>query len=726
MTPDVPSPDTGKPIKAPPSPGGASVDGVVGPAPAPQQSAAKTQPAVLAPSNLHITSGVAQPPKPLVDDAAKFASRVQGTKRVLVALFGMGYFAFMCWGLFLLAVLPSADDQLRKLIPLGLLSAVIGGGFLLLLGLFLFQRVSRSDVSARARQFGMAKIILIVLPGLALSGLLPMMITREPTLYLEITDPTSADDFVAPVSVTLSAKTATETLRKLNLKAVKYQWDTNSDGKMDEETVEPKATVLFDRAVVQNVSVSIVLEGGKSRKVVRRITIPRAVFDTSPLPPIVDRPVKFNILKLLADPKLLSEVTWDFGDGSSPKTSKTTDVVHTFYTTDRVTVTATVKFTNNTQQVFKRDLVVQDPPPLQFPATLTTEPKNLVAPFPLGVTFTVQTDEPVKDIIWNFDEGKEEHGADLRRISHLFNQPGSYFVTAKIRSESGKLDELSVLVRATEVLQLNDLTFVGQPPVQNNSVVRGEVPLTVQLTPKTSIPLVQFSWEDAEGTAVQGQNPAVFQKVYRKEGTYKVSLIAQSADGKAIVLPLTIQVDPPSADPEFAVKPESGSAPLTVNLDASSTFVPPGQEIAGFEWTFGDEVNNQKPVLGAARVEHTYKEAGEYTIQLRVVMTDGKDFKATRKLVVRRPTLSSCFTASRTTVQVGKGVEFEASCSVGTPTSYLWDIRGNDKPDLPLGQSAERGYSFVFDTPGTYQVTLTLADAFENKDSKTVEITVTP
>jgi PKD repeat protein len=107
-------------------------------------------------------------------------------------------------------------------------------------------------------------------------------------------------------------------------------------------------------------------------------------------------------------------------------------------------------------------------------------------------------------------------------------------------------------------------------------------------------------------------------------------------------------------------------------------------------------------------------------------MADGKDYKTTRKLVVRRPTLSSCFTASRTTVQVGKGVEFDSSCLAGTPTNYLWDIRGADNPDLPLGQSGDPGYSFVFDAPGQYQVSLTLQDAFENRDTKTIVITVVP
>lgn len=659
-------------------------------------------------------------------DPKVLKNKVGQMKRLLLVALASVYILFLFWALFLVAILPSAEDGARALIPVGTLTSLLFGAFLVVLGFFLFTRLARQDVSVKARQMGLIKIIAMVLPGLALSLFVPYAITREPALFLQITEPTSPTDFVAPLAVTFSAEKAAETLTKLNLKPIKYAWDTNGDGQIDQETIEPKVTAIFDRAGVYSVGTSVTLEGNQKRAIRTRLTIPTGVFSTSPLKPVVERPVKFSVTHLLPDPKLLTEVTWTFGDAGKEEISKLPDIVHTYFTADSFDVTAVVKLSNNTQQTYTRTIIVTDPPPLPFAATLSTVPKTLVGPAPMGPTFTISTSEELKDVQWDYGDGKSESGKDLKSVSHLFEQTGIFPVTVRLRNVDGEVAELSTLVRVTETLNLSDLRFDGTPEVANN-IIRGEAPLTVDLTPKTLTPLVRFTWEDDDGE-IEATTPGSsrLSRVYRDEGQYPLVLIAQDAEGKAVRLNLTVQVDPPSPDPQIVISPEGGPAPLVVKFDASRTFVPPGQQIAGFEWQFGDEVSGQKPLLGAAFTEHTYKNAGEYTIQLRVVMSDGKDYRTTRKIVVRLPTLTACFTASRTTVQVGQGVDFDPSCTLGAPTSLLWDIRSESNPALSLAQSENQNYSYVFDTPGTYQVSLTLEDSFDNKDTKTVTITVVP
>jgi PKD repeat protein len=566
-------------------------------------AAAPPKPAA-APATSPLPAGkIVTPPKKTdavaVDPLVKEQKKVSQAKRVLLLLFTAAYTSFVLWSLILLLVLPSAEDSLRKLIPFGLLTSAIAAFSLLALGGFLFMRVTKSDSSVQVKQMSLIKIGFMVLPGLLIAGIVPLTITREPGLSLVITNPKTSQELIAPLSVTISAATAAETLTKLNLRPIKYQWDTNGDGKMDQETVEPNITTIFDRAGVYVVSASVLLDSGQKRSLAMRLTIPVAVFSTSPLEPVVERPVKFSIEHLLTDPKLLTEVTWNFGDAGKEETVKSPDIVHTYFTTDTFTVTATVKFTNNTQQVFTRKLTVVAQPPLPFAVTLSTEPKTLVGPAPLGVVFTAQTNEDIKDIQWDFSDGQTEPGKDLRRVSHLFSTPGIYPVTVRLRNADGKIAELSTLVRATENLQLSDLRFEGQPEV-SGAKIQGEVPLTVDLTPKTSQPLVQFSWEDADGPVAPGATgTAQFQRVYRKEGTYSLILIAEDAEGKAMRMPITVQVNPPLPDPEIVIRPEGGPAPLLVDFDASSTFVPPGQQIAGFEWQFGDEANSQNPCINS-------------------------------------------------------------------------------------------------------------------------------
>ena len=125
-------------------------------------------------------------------------------------------------------------------------------------------------------------------------------------------------------------------------------------------------------------------------------------------------------------------------------------------------------------------------------------------------------------------------------------------------------------------------------------------------------------------------------------------------------------------------------------------------------------------------MQHTYRVPGEYVISLSIVLISGKDFSVKRTIVVRKPTLTACLTASRLTLQAGKGVEFDSSCSTGDSSSLLWDVHRDDEPDVVQAQSSDPTYVYVFEEPGDYTVTLSLKDSYGNQDKKTIAISVTP
>ncbi|MBI1812426.1 PKD domain-containing protein [Candidatus Peregrinibacteria bacterium] len=645
-------------------------------------------------------------------------------KHVILFLVGSVYLLYVLWCGALLILLPSTDPSLKNLPPLGTLSALIGAAVFVAIGLLLFLRVTRSSAPIAVRQRSLVKIGIFLLPGLALSGLVPVMITREPPLSLEIVSPTRSEDFVAPLIVSFSAEKAVSTLRQLGYRPIQFAWDTDGNGTVNDKTVVPTETAIYDRQGSYVVSVTITLDNGTARTITRRVTIPTAVFSVTPAQPIVAKPVRFSIENLLTDPKQLVEVDWDFdGDGKTDETSKNVDILHTFYATGRAVVIATLQLQNKTQATLQRTISIEEPPPLPFPVVLRAEPKNLVGPVPFGTIFHLDTAEPLQDVQWNYGDGKTDEGANLKRVAHSFESPGIYSVTAKVRNGSGKIAELTSLVHATEILSLPDLHFDGNPDVTGNAI-HGEVPLTVQITPVTSVPLIQFSWEDADQS--QPIAGATYQNVYRKEGSYHITLIAQNPESKAMRMPLTITVNPPSPELSIQMSPDGGVAPLDVTFDASNTFIPPGDQIAGFKWLYGDESPQAQAELGASRVEHTYAKPGEYTVTLTVVMASGKPYSAQKTLVVRRPSLSACLTSSRVKIQAGEGIAFDASCSTGSPSSMLWDVRYDAQPDTVLAQSNDAKYDHVFDTPGAYTVTLTVKDAFGNADKQSVSITVTP
>ncbi len=669
--------------------------------------------------------GLARPAPAPVSGKPVLAPQVQRVKRQLVMLACACYLLFIFWCLTLLVILPSPTGDGKSLVRIALPVSIAGIAGILGIGLLLLRRISASTSSIAIRRQSLLKLIAVLLPGLALAVATPILIIREPSLPLDIVAPKTAAEFVAPVAVTLSAERATTILKNLGMRPVKYQWDTDGDGKVNDETVVPTTTVVYQRQGVYPAAVRIMLGGSNFRRSTRSVVIPQEVFSVIPAQPIVEKPVKFSVATLVADPKAISQVQWDFGDGNPAQTTTKPDIAYTYYAVGEYPVTAVMQLVNKSQVTYKKTVVVEEPPPLPFPITLITEPKTLVGPAPFGVIFRLQTAEKLSEVSWTFGDGKEDRGAALLRQSHEFDSAGIYPVVVRARSADGKLAELTSIVRATEVLQLRDLQFTGTPPVLNGKIT-GEVPLEINLKPKTSAPLVRFSWELPEGTDFDARD-ASLTGILRTEGTYTVMLMAEGAEGKSMRMSLPIEVKPPSAEPTILMTPDGGVAPLTVTFDASQTFVPPGQTVAGFKWLFGDEGNtNRNPELSAARVEHTYKNPGEYAIQLHVVLASGKEFTVQRTIVVRKPTLSACITASRLTVDAGKGVSFDSSCSAGSPTSALWDVRRDDDPEIVHGQSSEERYIHVFQDPGEYTVTLTLRDSFGNQDVKTIAITVHP
>ncbi len=645
-------------------------------------------------------------------------------KKGVLLLAGTAYAVFVLWCTFLLLTLPSPTGE-RSLLSVGLLSSFAGVAAFVAAGLFVLKRISSSPASVATRRRSLMKAVLVLLPGVFLGVATPLLIMREPSLPLDITEPNSAADLVAPVAVTLSAERASVILRNLGHRAITYQWDTDGDGKVNDETVVPTTTVLYERQGVYTPVVRVLLDGGGFRRVARRVTIPRAVFSVTPIQPVVEKAVKFSVAGLLTDPKLLKQVQWDFGDGNPPVTVITPDTAYTYYAVGEYPVTAILQLSNQSQVTYKRTVVVREPPPLPFPITLFTEPKILVGPVPFGALFRLETAVPLKEVAWSFGDGKEDRGASVLRESHVFEAPGIYPVVVRARSADGTMAELTTIIRATEILSLKNLQFEGQPAVQNGKIV-GEVPVEIRLSPKTATPLVQFSWEVPDDLDVRADGSTLL-GIFRREGKYTVTLMAQGAEGKSMRMPIAIEVKPPSAEPTIHLTPDGGTAPLAVTFDASQSFVPPGETVAGFKWLFGDEGQGKRtPQLGAARVEHVYQAPGEYVITLSIVLISGREFTAKRTIVVRKPTLSACLTASRLRVQSGKGVEFDSSCSTGEISSLLWDVRRNDASDVVQAQSSDPTYVYVFNEPGDYTVTLSLKDSYGNQDVKTVAISVTP
>lgn len=644
-------------------------------------------------------------------NAAPEAIAVKKWKFLLLAIAGVFYFFFVVWCLFLLSMLPSAED-LSVLILTGIVGCIVGGLALGLLGVFGFLHIAQSKANARSRQFALIKLIAAVVPGLALAVTTPFIITGEPALSIDIVSPSTSEELVAPLSMSFDASKAVTILAGRDFRVMQYRWDINGDKKVDSETLDPFITATFDRQGIFTVSVLLVGQDGSVRTASRKFVIRQAVFSITPSPPIIDKPAVFSLAHLYSDPKLVTSVSWDFDDdGKADEETTDLQTSFTFLRTGKQTVRATVLLANKTQTTFQRVVDVQEEPPLPFPVEIKSQPAFLISTAPFTALFEAVTNEPVFSVQWDFGDGQKEEGM---RVSHTFGQKGTFAVQARVRSQSGVIANVSTVVKIVDRLSLNDLRFEGTPEVRGNRI-SGEVPLSIGLRAVTQQPFVSFSWEAPDATDVGSVNDRL-QAIYRRPGTYTITLVGQDLQNRVLRQPITVDVLPPASQVSIRMSPETGVAPLAVKFDASASSIP-DEDITGFIWNFGDGSSTE---VGGAVTQHTYKTPGTYVINLTARTSSGRQQSATKTLVVRSASLQPRILASRLTGAVPLAISFDGTSTTGAvnPT-YLWDFGDGAQND---GGKVDH----VFTEPGIWTVKLIVKDASGKTAETSIDITALP
>ncbi|WP_144923391.1 PKD domain-containing protein [Halorubrum salsamenti] len=191
---------------------------------------------------------------------------------------------------------------------------------------------------------------------------------------------------------------------------------------------------------------------------------------------------------------------------------------------------------------------------------------------------------------------------------------------------------------------------------------------------------------------------------------------AKTADSDSTTI--TVEVPDQNEDPSasFTASPSAPEAGETVSFDASGSSDADGS-IASYEWDFGDG----ETATGATPT-HTYDSPGDYDVTLTVTDDDGANDTATQTVSVsevpnQEPTASISGPSS---AQVGEQVSFDASGSSdadGFIESYEWDF-----DDGTTASAAKADHTY--DSPGDYDVTLTVTDDDGANDTATQTVSV--
>ncbi|MFQ6086947.1 MAG: PKD domain-containing protein [Candidatus Bathyarchaeia archaeon] len=206
---------------------------------------------------------------------------------------------------------------------------------------------------------------------------------------------------------------------------------------------------------------------------------------------------------------------------------------------------------------------------------------------------------------------------------------------------------------------------------------------------------------------------------YTKKGPS--GLIAEERCDEAYISIVYSQPQNPVAS--FTFSPETPLVNEPVTFDASLS-TPDGGTIVSYAWDFGDgtQITEENPII-----THSYEAAGDYTIILVVMDSEGKWDAESKFISVQSsfgyPTAS--FTYSPTEPLVNETVVFDASESSdtdGTIVSYVWDFGD----DTPVENHTDPTVTHVYTSAGTYNVTLTVTDddGLSNSFSDEVKVRV--
>ena len=287
--------------------------------------------------------------------------------------------------------------------------------------------------------------------------------------------------------------------------------------------------------------------------------------------------------------------SWDFGDGESSSLQNPTHV-YALPGTFTVALTATGPTGSSTETKVDFIQVSALPSMADFSGT------PLTGTMPLSVDFTDLSVGTITAWSWDFGDGGT---STLRHPQHVYASEGTYTV-ALIVDGPGGLDSET---------KADYVTVTPPPPTPDFSgaPLSGSQPLTVTFTDASTGDVSSYSWSFGDGGTSSAQDPSY---TYALFGTYTVSLTATGPGGSNTeTKPAYVTVLPPPPTTDFSGAPTVGPAPLSVQFSDQSVGI-----ITGWSWDFGDGGSSS-----LTNPQHTYTDAGTYTVSLSTFGSGGSD-----------------------------------------------------------------------------------------------------
>ncbi len=415
--------------------------------------------------------------------------------------------------------------------------------------------------------------------------------------------------------------------------------------------------------------------------VVRAPTIDFTVQDSG----CVGKIFNFNaVINSPADP-VISDYTWDFGDGSPTQSETTPGVTHQYNTVGIYDVTLTI----TTQSGCTATLTKPEYARVGTPPTATIDSVLDTICFKGTINFNDLTPPPVTGWQWFFGDGQ----------SSTDRNPGHKYEF----DTSGVADPFDIILIAyyngcADTDTVVDMIAVLPPVPIFDTLFSCSSPNDVTFI-NLSGGSDSYSWNFGDGTpADTATNPI---HTFPGPGTYNVILSDSNfANGCKVDTSMIIQITNLTAVANSDVI--TGCRPLTVQFSGSAS-----QDALAYQWTFGEGIPFVRDTSFTADTLHLYNRPGFYTATLTVIDLHQCVLTDTQVVHVLGPTAN--FTSPDPTGCSPSLITLRDSSQTdgGPIVSWVWDFGTGEPTQTTSVDSVVHPYN----NTGTYTVRLTVTDA---------------
>ena len=396
----------------------------------------------------------------------------------------------------------------------------------------------------------------------------------------------------------------------------------------------------------------------------------------------------------------LTSWLWEFGDGSTQRTTSSSVVTHIYTNPGSYTVRLTVTDASGCSSSFSQTINARG-------AKAAFSPSGLYVPnVPLNTTINFYNNSYGSssssiDYKWLYGDGATSTNYTG---SHTYTQPGTYTVYLIATDATTSCSDT-----AKQIITVKDFqtAFAFSTSFLGNS----SCPPVLLRINNLSVGYYRLLWDFGDGTSSVQSYPT---HIYYKPGVYKISLYTYGYNGLTGTYVDSIEVRQPSA--EIFTNVVQGCAPQAAQLNAS-----PGNANS-YVWDFGDGT----VTTGTTAIVHNFTSAGIYNPKFIAKDNNGctGSTELADKIVIDSLSIAikgiPSLVCDSALINFTPDVYSFSQTKTGTPLNFKWDFGTGNIADT----SNLKNPSFRFTTPGTYLVKFSVDSKFGCSKQATANVVV--